>query len=292
MSAARENLIVLSNRLPFTLAKSNENGGLRRKPSAGGLVTAVAPVVVASGGMWVGWPGDLFKPGDKIPESDSNDNSPTAALKSEQIVPVDLTAEEYESYYNGFCNGTLWPIFHSMPDRAIFVQEQWEAYQRVNRKFARSAVDAIKKWNQKHPGKTPTIWIQDYHLLLTASLIHNMLIDDGDLSEPICAFFLHIPMPSYDILKIVPWEDDIIKGMLGCDVIGFHVQDYCTNFLECCQRSLRLTVEKEQMLVESWDGRFVLVRALPISIPYEKFRQMASNHQRKTVKSDTQVQKE
>ncbi len=138
-------LIVVSNRLPFVLRRESDNGGngngdgddddkdaskgpLVRCSSAGGLVTAVAPVVVQSGGLWVGWPGTQLGEGDEIPESRPDDVSPTAGLKSSQVLPVNLDEEDYEMYYKGCCNGTFWPLFHSMPDRAIFNEKFWTAY--------------------------------------------------------------------------------------------------------------------------------------------------------------------
>ena len=132
-SAVRaSNLIVVSNRLPFVLKRDDEKT-LARKSSAGGLVTAVAPVVVKSGGLWVGWPGPIkLLPGETVPEADPADKTPTAGLKSSQVKCVDLTEEDYENYYNGACNATFWPLFHSMPDRAVFNEKYWTAYKLVN----------------------------------------------------------------------------------------------------------------------------------------------------------------
>ena len=127
MSKASSNLIVVSNRLPFVLKRTDE-GVLYRQSSAGGLVTAVAPIMVRSGGLWVGWPGIEMKDDEKVPESNPGDESPTAGLKSSQVKCVSLTAEEHELYYNGCCNATFWPLFHSMPDRAIFNESYWTAY--------------------------------------------------------------------------------------------------------------------------------------------------------------------
>ena len=274
-------LIVVSNRLPFTLVKDGE-GKLWRKHSAGGLVTAVAPIVVQNKGMWVGWPGQAYTPGLVIPESDPKDESSATGLMSDQIIPVHLSDAEHKLYYNGFCNGTLWPVFHSMPDRAIYIKEHWDAYVDVNQKFAASVVDAIKIWlrDKDHQGSHPVIWIQDYHLILLANMVKHLLVDEGLVGvEPVCSFFLHIPMPSHDILKTIPWENQIINGMLGNDIIGFHIKDYCLNFIECCQRSVNCLVDRERMVVHHQDGRIILVKPLPISIPVDKFERMAKNCQ-------------
>ena len=128
VSVTASSLIVVSNRLPFVLRRDPDSGQLSRKSSAGGLVTAVAPVVVQSGGLWVGWPGLQLEETDKVPESDPGDVSPTAGLKSEQVLPVSLNEEDHELYYNGCCNATFWPLFHSMPDRAVFDEKYWVAY--------------------------------------------------------------------------------------------------------------------------------------------------------------------
>ena len=127
-SADSSSLIVVSNRLPFVLRRHEHDNSLYRKPSAGGLVTAVAPVMVQAGGLWVGWPGIHLNEDDKIPESDLDDTSPTAGLKSKQILPINLEREDHELYYNGCCNATLWPLFHSMTDRTIFNEKFWLAY--------------------------------------------------------------------------------------------------------------------------------------------------------------------
>ena len=158
MTGHSSSLIVVSNRLPFVLSRRDDDT-LYRKPSAGGLVTAVAPVMVQSGGkpeyiceilqylnyknciqpcsltsfywhtgLWIGWPGSFLKDTDKIPESDPGDSSPTAGLKSNQIMPINLTTDDYELYLKGCCNGTFWPLFHSMPDRTVFDEKYWTSY--------------------------------------------------------------------------------------------------------------------------------------------------------------------
>ncbi len=269
--ADKYSLIVLSNRLPFVLRRDHE-GNWQRKPSAGGLVTAVAPVVIKSGGRWVGWTGvsnDL----DSIPESSPDDTSPTAGLKSEKVVPVELTEEDHELYYNGLCNATLWPLFHTMADRATFDESCWEAYVSVNKKFADKAVEALQRTTRENSKKIPLVWIQDYHLLLAGKMIREAAVKKK--IQCVLAFFLHIPFPAFDVFKVLPWENDIMDGMLGSDVIGFHHEDYCLNFLDSCDRGMGYKYEKDRQIVERNDGRFVFVKALPISIPYSRFEKMS-----------------
>jgi trehalose 6-phosphate synthase/phosphatase len=269
--------------LPFVL--KNEGNTWQRKPSAGGLVTAVAPIVIESKGMWVGWPGVDMKHGEAIPESASNDKSPTSGLRSDHIVPVSLNKDDHELYYNGMCNATLWPLFHSMSDRAVIDPRFFKAYKRINEDFAIKTVDALAKMSSASPEKHCIVWIHDYHLLLAANRIRE-IASERELNC-LLAFFLHIPWPAYDIFRIMPWSKQLLEGVLGCDVIGFHDDDYCVNFLDCCNRLMGYLVEKNdkgEMLVEKNDGRVVSVKEMPISIPYQKFKDMALNSKPGTVK--------
>ncbi|CAH0561444.1 unnamed protein product [Brassicogethes aeneus] len=264
-------MIVVSNRLPFVL-KKNKDGSMVRKSSAGGLVTAVAPVVVNGGGLWVGWPGiHLEHPDTPIPESDPDDITPTAGLKSEKVVAVRIDPEVFDSYYNGCCNATFWPLFHSMPDRATFQQEHWQNYITANKEFAQCTMKALRSL-EKSSQQPPLIWVHDYHLMLAANWIRQAA-DDENIPCKI-GFFLHIPFPPWDIFRLFPWSDEILQGMLGCDMVGFHITDYCLNFVDCCQRNLGCRVDRKNLLVEH-GGRAVRVRALPIGIPFDRFVELA-----------------
>uniref|UniRef100_A0A2P2HXG2 Alpha,alpha-trehalose-phosphate synthase (UDP-forming)-like n=1 Tax=Hirondellea gigas TaxID=1518452 RepID=A0A2P2HXG2_9CRUS len=266
-------MIVVANRLPFVVAKDPKTGNYIRKQSAGGLVTAVAPVVVETEGMWVGWSGlhiedDTFA----IPESSPDDNSPTAGLKSEQVIPVNLPRKLFDDYYNGCCNACFWPLFHSMPDRAIFEEDKWDAYREVNEEFAKLVIQAVHKSYKKTPDRIPLVWIHDYHLMYAANYIRDTCNDEG--LEVKMAFFLHIPFPSWDIIRLFPWADELLQGILGCDSVGFHLEDYCLNFIDCCHRKLGCRIDRQRMLIEH-NKRTVSVHTLPISIPYERFVKMA-----------------
>ncbi|XP_054265178.1 uncharacterized protein LOC128988028 isoform X2 [Macrosteles quadrilineatus] len=265
-------IIVVSNRLPFVL-KRNDKGQLERHASAGGLVTAVAPVVVRCQGIWVGWPGiHLTDPNEKIPESDPKDQTPTSGLKSEKVIAVRVDPQVFDSYYNGCCNGTFWPLFHSMPDRAAFSADHWKAYCEVNQEFATQTIVALKKLADSPDSGPPLVWLHDYHLMLAANTIRNEGDDLGLRMK--LGFFLHIPFPPWDIFRLFPWADEILQGMLGCDMVGFHIEDYCLNFVDCCQRRLGCRVDRKSLLVEH-GGRTVRVRPLPIGIPYQRFVELA-----------------
>lgn len=279
-------MIVVSNRLPFVL-KRDEDGILHRKASAGGLVTAVAPVVIDCDGIWVGWTGlhDFNEKVEKIPESEPDDMAPTAGLLSRQAVAVDVDEKLFDMYYNGCCNETYWPLFHSMPDRAIFNSDTWAAYVKVNDLFALKTLEAVRMVTAKRLEEEdesnyippPIVWIHDYHLMLAANTIRSVCMDEG--LEIRMGFFLHIPFPSFDIIRIFPWVDEILMGMLGCDLVGFHIEDYCLNFVDCCQRILGTQMDRKRMLVQH-HGRQVQVKALPIGIPYERFESLSKTSPR------------
>ncbi|CAG0898880.1 unnamed protein product, partial [Darwinula stevensoni] len=297
-------MVVVSNRLPFILRK-DEHGELQRKQCAGGLVTAVAPVVIQCGGLWVGWPGiHLDDPSQPVPESAPEDKGPSAGLRSDQVrlgsgatpgrrvsrhvdsrllpvrqgrvVPVHVEEQMFDDYYNGCCNATFWPLFHSMPDRAVFQADKWESYSTVNAMFAYQTVEALKRLKAKEKEgeeRIPLVWIHDYHLMLAANHIRQQCEEENLKCK--LGFFLHIPFPPWDIFRLFPWDDEVLQGILGCDMVGFHIEDYCRNFLDCCQRRLGCRVDRVHNLVDVAE-RTVKVRALPIGIPYKRFEEMAN----------------
>nr|CAH7737629.1 unnamed protein product [Callosobruchus chinensis] len=271
--ASTGSMIVVSNRLPFVLIR-DKDGKLKRKASAGGLVTAVAPVVINGNGLWVGWPGiHLEDPNEPIPESDPTDITPTAGLKSDKVVAVQMDPVMFDSYYNGCCNATFWPLFHSMPDRATFKGEHWKSYVKANKEFADCTMKALQSLATcSGTNDVPLIWVHDYHLMLAANWIRQAA-EEKELKCKL-GFFLHIPFPPWDIFRLFPWSDEILQGMLGCDMVGFHITDYCLNFVDCCQRNLGCRVDRKNLLVEH-GGRTVRVRPLPIGIPFERFVELA-----------------
>ncbi|XP_055527424.1 uncharacterized protein LOC129720035 [Wyeomyia smithii] len=274
----KSSLIVVSNRLPFVLKRDAITGQLNRHASAGGLVTAVAPVVIKGKGLLVGWSGMTLAETDAIQESDPSDCTPTAGLPSEQVVSVNVEPKLFDSYYNGCCNGTFWPLFHSMPGRATFCANNWRAYYEVNKKIAAQTIEALERClkQKKNPG-IPIIWIHDYHLKLAANWVREAA-DERNLPCQL-AFFLHIPFPPWEIFRLFPWSDETLQGMLACDMIGFHIQNYCLNFVDCCQRNLGCRVDRKNLLVEHV-GRSVRVRLLPIGIPFDRFVELAKKAKR------------
>jgi len=244
-------LVVLSNRLPITLRRAR--GGLHIEKSSGGLVAALEPAMRQQGGAWVGWPGASLRAGETLPP-------PKGGADSFRLSPVELSATEVRCYYHGFSNRALWPLFHSLPGRAEFHRSDWQHYETVNRRFAEAACEVS--------GEADLLWIHDYHLLRAAW--HLRRLRPGAR----IAFFLHIPFPSFDIYRILPWYRELLRGLLACDLVGFHCADYAKNFLDCVQRLLGERVDHNALQVEH-GHRTVQAGAFPLGIDYAAQEQLA-----------------
>ena len=209
-------LIVVANRLPFYISY-DENGNPARNSSPGGLVTALAPSVISSNGYWIGWAGQEYKECMPIPES-SDATSIAHGLKSSQVVPIFYSDDTFQNFYNGMCNASLWPLMHSLSSYSIFKSEFWNAYIEVNKSFSNATFETLKRLDTT---TTPLVWIHDYHLLMMPMMLKNLL-DEASTISPKIAFFLHIPFPSWDIFRLIPWANELLLGLLGCDLIAFH----------------------------------------------------------------------
>jgi trehalose 6-phosphate synthase/phosphatase len=247
--SAERPILIASNRLPFTFQRSPR--GLERKPSTGGLVSALEPVLRRRGGTWVGWPGIDLRPGERI----------STRSRNYRITPVELSEAEVTRYYHGFSNRTLWPLFHSFTERTRFEIRDFVRYANVNEKFATAML--------QHAQGAELAWIHDYHLML-APLAMRLANPDLRL-----AFFLHIPFPPYDIFRLLPWDVEILRGLLACDLVGFHVPDYVQNFLDCVERRLGAPVDHQTQRVRHGD-RTVQVGAFPIGIEFDRYETLAS----------------
>ena len=235
-------LVVVSNRLPLTLYRGQR--GLEYRRSAGGLISALEPVLRSRGGTWVGWPGLEIRPGEE----------PPPVGETYQVQHVALSESEIGRYYHGFSNRTLWPLFHSLSGPARYDRRDWEVYERVNARFAEVAAEAVTD--------PCLIWVHDYQLMRTPLYLRKRV------PEQRLAFFLHIPFPPYDVFRLLPWDRDILRALLACDLVGFHVRIYARNFLDCAERLLNLPVDRERMLVECRD-RVVGVGVFPIGIDFD-----------------------
>jgi trehalose 6-phosphate synthase/phosphatase len=241
--------IIVSNRLPVSL--QHKNSKFEFKPSAGGLATGLGSIYKEGENIWIGWPGNDV--------SDSNQRKEvTEELKALKMAPVFLTKEDIELYYEGFSNETIWPAFHYFTQYINYEESYWRSYVDVNRKFC----DAIL--SKADP--EDTIWVHDYQLLLLPRMLREAL------PQATIAFFQHIPFPSYEIIRMLPWRKELLEGMVGADLIGFHTYDDMRHFLSAVGRILGLSNESGYIQA---DNRLVNVDSFPMGIDYDKFAKAA-----------------
>lgn len=246
-----ERLVAVSNRLP--IAVHRRGSAWQVQPGSGGLVTAISPVLKNRGGIWIGWSGTTE-------EVDWGEELEIASRKSGySIHPVTLTPEELENFYFGFANEVIWPLFHDLLTRCNFNPEYWYYYLQVNDKYA----EAIGQWSQPDD----YIWVQDYHLIAVAQMLHKKRITRR------MGFFLHIPFPPPDIFMRLPWRAQLLRAFLEYDLIGFQTMRDRRNFIHCLQYiSPQLkTVGRGDVVSIAVDGRNVRIGAFPISIDYDQF---------------------
>ncbi len=243
-------LVVVANREPY--AHGREEGRIRWIRPASGLVTALDPVMRACGGVWVGHgSGDADREtADACGRLPVPPDDPSYMLRR-----VWLTREEEEGYYYGFANEAIWPLCHIAFTRPNFKTSDWKQYERVNRKFATAVLEEIE-------GRRAIVFVQDYHYALLPRMIKDQRPD-----AVVCQFW-HIPWPNREAFRICPWGAEILYGLLGNDLLGFHLQYHCLNFLETVDRTLEARVEYDHSTV-THGGKPTIVRPFPISIDPE-----------------------
>lgn len=261
-------LIIVSNRLPLQISIENEE--LNVSPSVGGLATGMKSVHEAYHSQWVGWSG-LTE--EQIPKG--LEKKVEEAVKKEGCVAVPLTEEEMELYYFGFSNKTIWPLFHYFTQFTEFSQENWDAFKAVNQKFADVIIGMVKKGDK--------VWVHDYQLLLLPKMIKEKCPDVS------IGFFLHIPFPSFEVFRILPWRTELLEGMLGSDLIGFHTFDYERHFLSSVRRILGFDGSFNELNV---NGRIIKAESFPMGIDYDRFFDAAMDQQRKSIKDRSKIQQE
>lgn len=247
-----KNTIIVSNRLPIEV--KIEDDELNMTPSVGGLTTGLSSIHPKKHSLWIGWPGISE---DDIP-NDEMKAEMLRQMKEMQCVPVMLNDEEIEDYYYGFSNRIIWPLFHYFTEYSKFTDKQWKSYQTVNEKFASEIF--------KHSTSSSILWIHDYHLMLLPSLVRK---EEPDLN---IGFFLHIPFPSYEIFRTLPSRIEILEGLLGSDLIGFHTFDYQNHFLECVTRLLDAEIDCNKII---YQGKTTVVNVYPMGIDAKKFEKEA-----------------
>ncbi len=260
--------LIISNRLPVQIQFSEKD--IEVMPSVGGLATGMISVSQSFDSLWIGWSGV-----DRTDLSEEQQADVTNALKKEKCIDVDLTREEVELYYEGFSNKTIWPLFHYFSQFVTFDEDQWLAYRSVNRKFA----DVVAE----HMEGVDKIWIHDYHLLLLPQMIKERFPDVT------IGFFLHIPFPSYELFRTLPWRMEIINGMLGADLLGFHTFDYERHFMSSVRRLLGYDININEI---SLPRRMVKVDNFPMGIDYDKFHDAAIASQMRSDEEKSEVRKE
>lgn len=264
--AKRENsvykrILIVANRLPITVVEKNNT--LEYMESQGGLVSGLkASLKTVKEKMdleclWLGWPGANVTEANKLKVKDELKNKNSA-------VPVFLTEQEMDDFYHGFCNKTIWPLFHYFPAYTDFKTENWQVYVEVNKKFAEAILEIIQP--------DDLVWIHDYHLML----LPMMLRQKGIVNK--IGFFLHTPFPFYEIFRILPADcrRQILEGLLGSDLIGFHTHNYSQYFLGCVLRILGLEHTTGQV---DLGDRVVQVEAFPLGIDYQKFHEYAKSQE-------------
>ncbi|HHW84093.1 MAG TPA: trehalose-6-phosphate synthase [Actinomycetales bacterium] len=243
---ATADFVVVANRLPVDRVVG-EDGEVSWRTAPGGLVTAMEPVMASRDGAWVGWHGAAD--GELDPFEDAGI----------MLVPVPLSEQEVKDYYEGFSNATLWPLYHDSVRFPEFHREWWEAYRRVNRRFA-EAVSRVAN-------EGAVVWVQDYQLQLVPAMLRELRPDLR------IGFFLHIPFPPVELFVQLPWRSQLIEGLCGADVVGFQIPSDARNFIRVCRDRGGLITDEERIALPS--GRTVQARAYPISIDVDAFEALA-----------------
>jgi trehalose 6-phosphate synthase/phosphatase len=259
--------VIVSNRLPIQLSKLENSFDIT--PSSGGLATGVNSIR-DDNSVWIGWSGvksDEF--------TAKSNNQIKKILKNQNLIQVELNSFEIDNYYYGLSNKSLWPLFHYFIDYSKFNDNHWDTYFQVNKKFCDVVVSNIEK--------NGTVWVHDYQLMLLPKMIRDLR---PDLS---IGFFLHIPFPSYEIFRIFPRRKELLEGILGADLVGFHTYNYERHFLSSIKRILRKEVNFNRI---SHDSREIAVNTFPMGIDYEKFHNAAKTHERLKKSQESNLKKQ
>jgi trehalose 6-phosphate synthase len=241
--------VVVANRLPVDQERLPD-GTTAWKRSPGGLVTALEPLLRRQRGAWVGWAG--------VAEEETDSEDEPIVQEDLELRPVRLSADDIAQYYEGFSNATLWPLYHDVIVKPIYHRQWWDRYVEVNRRFAAATSRAA--------AEGATVWVQDYQLQLVPKMLRELR---PDLT---IGFFLHIPFPPVELFMQLPWRTEIIEGLLGADLVGFHLTGGAQNFLFLSRRLIGVNTSRGSVGVRTRYGevdlgsRVVRVGAFPISI--------------------------
>ncbi|WP_090608264.1 bifunctional alpha,alpha-trehalose-phosphate synthase (UDP-forming)/trehalose-phosphatase [Parapedobacter koreensis] len=243
--------IIVSNRLPIKIITEGDSYTLQ--PSEGGLATGLASIHAQGENSWIGWPGVSVEDTDQQAYF-------TSKLKEKRLIPLFLNDEEIKGFYEGFSNEVLWPIFHYLPSYANYDLGNWETYVNVNEKFRDLVLE--------HAAPDDTIWVHDYQLLLLPGLLRKAL------PEASIGFFQHIPFPSQELFRLIPWRRELLEGMLGADLLGFHTFDDVRHFISSATRLTATNNNSNRLEV---DDRTVFVEPFPMGIDSKRFSALSSD---------------
>jgi trehalose 6-phosphate synthase len=239
-------LVIVANRLPVDRVELPDGSrGWRRSP--GGLVSAVDPVIRGNEGVWIGWPGGTET--DLEPFEDDGLS----------LVPVSLTPQDVEEFYEGMSNATLWPIYHDVVAKPEFHREWWDTYVDVNRRFTEKAAEVAEQG--------ATVWVHDYQLQLVPQMLRELRPDLR------IGFYLHIPFPPAELFAQLPWRRQVLEGLLGADLVGFQMSGGAANFVRLVRQRVGHKTHRDTIYLP--DGRTVRAAAFPISIDAQAFEDLA-----------------
>ena len=243
-------LLIVSNRLPVTACV--EGGTIRLTDAGGGLATGLGGWHGHADTVWIGWPGEVSKADPQMREELRR------RLHDRRVEPIFLSTSEVERYYDGFSNRVLWPLFHYQVDRVPVDASGWDAYYKVNQKFAENVARLYEEGD--------AIWVHDYQLMLVPGLLRTLLPDAR------IGFFLHIPFPSSDVFRVLPWRREILRGLLGADLIGFHTFNYLNHFIGSLLRVEEIKARGDRVAI---DERSVRLGVFPMSVDAGAFEELA-----------------
>ncbi|MDP3967158.1 MAG: trehalose-6-phosphate synthase [Nocardioides sp.] len=239
-------LVIVANRLPVDRVV-NPDGSVGWRRSPGGLVAAIEPVMRANEGAWIGWPGSTDSDLEPFVEDGLS------------LIPVGLDAHEIEEFYEGFSNGTLWPLYHDVVAKPEFHREWWDSYVRVNERFAARAAEVA--------AEGATVWVHDYQMQLVPAMLRELRPDLR------IGFFLHIPFPPAELFQQLPWRRELLEGLLGADLVGFQRPGAAQNFVRLVRQRVGHKTHRDSVYLP--DGRIVQSGAFPISIDVAGFEELA-----------------
>lgn len=237
--------IIIANRLPVKIERNGDEFDIVR--SEGGLATGLGSLDTDSDIYWVGWPGIFTDDKDEKKEI-------TKKLHAMNFHPIFLNEDQIENYYEGYSNSTIWPLCHYFFSFIEYRADYWEAYQEVNTLFCSEALQFIEE--------NDIVWVQDYQLMLLPKKIRDKKPNAN------IGYFHHIPFPSYELFRVLPEREEILEGLLGADLIGFHTHDYMRHFISAIYRVLNLNCNLDEV---SLDNRIVHIDAFPMGINYEQY---------------------